>query len=267
MSITATVETVTPAIAEEWLGKNDSNRNLRLRIVASYARDMVAGNWRLSGEAIKFSRTGRLQDGQHRLHAVIQADATVQFLVVRGLAENIRDVLDSGTARTVGDALRMRGETAYSSLAAAARLAFLYTSGQPIDGGVVRATHVEVLTFIESNADLRPAVDLACGWRKHVDVPASVLSLAIWRLSQIDPDETYLFFSQLAEKTGFRSGDPALALNNRLTDIRRAGRYAARSDYLSLIFRAWNYFRSRKPVQMLPLKTRSGSSIEIPEPK
>jgi len=267
VSVTATVETVTPTVAEEWLGKNDSNRNLRQRIVASYARDMAAGNWRLSGEAIKFSRTGRLQDGQHRLHAVVQSEATVQFLVVRGLAENIRDVLDSGTARTVGDALRMRGETAYSSLAAAARLAFLYASGQPIDGGLVRATHVEVLSFIDSNPDLRVAVDLAVGWRTHIDVPISILSLGIWRLNEIDPDETFLFFSQLAEKTGFRAGDPALALNNRLTDIRRSGRLASRSDYLSLIFRAWNYFRARKTVGVLPLKTRSGSAVDIPEPK
>lgn len=264
--IDASVEDVTPEAAERWLGKNERNRNLRQRIVASYARDMEAGNWRLSGEAIKFAKGGRLIDGQHRLHAVIQSGSTVKMLIVRGLQDNVQEVIDAGTARTAGDALRMRGEGLYSSLAAGARLALLFNNFGTLDSSNVRPTHLEILGFIDENPDLKTAVDMAVSRRNAIDVPVSVLSVAVWVLARIDVDDTERFFSNLATKTDLRAGDPILALLNRLTEVRRNGRLVTRSDYLSLIFRAWNYWRSRTKVNNLPLRTREGS-VSVPEPK
>jgi hypothetical protein len=70
---------VDPATAESWLAKNPNNRNLRVPVVQSYARDMVSGNWMLNGETIKFDQSGKLIDGQHRLSAVVTADVTVPW--------------------------------------------------------------------------------------------------------------------------------------------------------------------------------------------
>ena len=265
--IIATVERVTPEIAEAWLGKNDNNRNLRQRVVSAYARDMAAGNWRLTGEAIKFGRFGRLQDGQHRLHGVIEAGVAVHFLVVRGLGDGVREVIDSGTGRTVGDALRMRGEPLYSSVAAAARLAWLFETSRELNSAGFRVTHSEVLEFLDTNKDFRPAIEFAGSVGRRIDMPVSVIGLAAWILLRVDSDDAYKFFTQLAEKTNLRSGDAILALIERLAEIRRTGRIATRGDYLSLIFRAWNYWRAGKPVQSLVLKTRDGSAVTIPEPK
>jgi hypothetical protein len=97
-------------------------------------------------------------------------------------------------------------------------------------------------------------------------VPPSILSYAVWRLMQIDADDCMLFFSRLADKTDLSARDAILALINRLTEIRRNGRRVERGDYLSLIFRAWNYWRTRKPVTALPVKV-NGGSVDIPEPK
>lgn len=260
------VQDVTPKLAERWLGKNDRNRHIRQRSVDSYARDMENGQWRLTGEAIKFSRTGRLLDGQHRLLAVVQSGRTVQMVVVKGLEDKVQEVIDSGAARTVGDALRMRGEGLYSSLAAAARLALLYEIGS-IDSSNVRLTHSEVLEFVDRNTDLRAAVEQAVSYRNHIDVPVSVLSLAVWRLNRVDPDDAFLFISQLAEKTDLKAGDAILALHNRLTEVRRNSRIMARADYLSLIFRAWNRWRAGEKIANLPIRTRDGSSVDVPEPK
>lgn len=60
---------IDPATAERWLKANKRNRKLRRGPVLAYARDMAAGNWRLTGEAIKFAPDGTLLDGQHLLGA------------------------------------------------------------------------------------------------------------------------------------------------------------------------------------------------------
>lgn len=264
-TVTAAVEVVKPATAEEWLGKNQINRAVRDRVVAAYARDMASGNWRVTGEGIKFAASGRLLDGQHRLHAVVRADVAVPMLVVRGVAEDAQELMDSGAGRTAGDALRLRGEANYSTLAAAARLAIGYEAGR-INSNGDKTTHAEIIGFIGDNEDLRYAVELAASWRYGIDVPISVLVVAIWRLYRINAEDCLTFFSQLANKTDLRSGDPVLALLNRLTEVRRSNRRLDRADYLSLIFRAWNLWRTRKTVQRLPVSVR-GSSVDLPEPR
>lgn len=71
--ITAKVETITPDIAKTMLGENVNNRRISHDNVNMFAREMRNGEWRFNGEAIKFSKDGRLLDGQHRLLAVIAA--------------------------------------------------------------------------------------------------------------------------------------------------------------------------------------------------
>ena len=262
--LVAHVEKVTPQLAEEWIGKNVHNRVIRERPVAAYARDMAAGRWMLSGETIKFAVDGSLLDGQHRLHAVIRADTPVEMLVVRGVEPAAQEVMDSGVARTAGDAIRLRGDTShYTAVAAAARMCVLVESGRSIDGGGMRVTTPEMLEFIDANPALVTAVDMATAYRSHIDIPYSVLSYAVWRLSQVDFDACNLFITRVADKTDLTKGDSILALINRLAEIRRNGRRASRSDYLSLLFRAWNYWRDGRQVTSLPLTTRGES---IPEP-
>lgn len=260
------IETVKPETAREWLTLNVNNRHFRPRIVSAYARDMAAGNWRMSGEAIKFSTSGNLLDGQHRLHAVIEADVAVPMLVVRGVDEAAQAVMDTGAARSPGDALKLLGEaTHYSAVAAAARLAILYNLGV-ISGNGVKVTNTEIIDFVMGNPDLRTAVDLATSWRNQIDIPLSVMSMATWRLLSVDPDNCILFFSQLAEKTNLTSRDPILALINRLAEIRRSGRRVERGDYLSLLFRAWNYWRTGRLVSSLPVRV-NGGAVDVPDPK
>ena len=268
--VTAAVETVTPARAEEWLGKNTSNRNMRFRVVSAYARDMQNGAWQLTGEPVKFSANGRLLDGQHRLHAVVEAGVPVDMLVVRGLPDGTQSVMDSGARRTAGDALKLRGEVQYSHLAAAARLGIAFIAGEPLGGnrggGGLMATHTEILKFVDDHADLREAVALAAKYRNAIDMPPSVLSISAWVLARIDAEGLEIFLAQLAEKTGLRRGDAVLALINRLGEIRRTGRQATNSDYMSLMFRAWNYWRTNTEVDSLPLR-KSGGEIAIPVPR
>jgi hypothetical protein len=266
--VTFTVELVTPQIAKEWLDVNGANRNIRERLVNAYARDMLSGRWQMAGEPVKFSGSvpPRLLDGQHRLHAVVKSGMDVLLPIVRGLAEDTQQVMDSGAGRTAADALRMRGEVNYANLAATARLAIAYQRGQ-FSGPAEKATHTEIAEFIVLNPDLRDAIELSVTWRNGIDMPMSVLGLAVWRTLRIDRECCIAFFTQLAERTNFVQGSAILALHNRLTEVRRNRRLLDRADYLSLTFRAWNYWRTGKQTKNLPITTHGGVAVDVPEPR
>ncbi|MEJ7763905.1 MAG: hypothetical protein WKF86_00250 [Acidimicrobiales bacterium] len=123
-TVTTTNVVIDPATAKRWLADN-TNRRLRPAIVSRYARDMAAGRWKMTGEAIKFDWNGTLRDGQHRLSAIVQSRVTLVVPVVRGLDPATQAFMDQGAARTASDALQLDGEKYPSILAAAAKLTLI----------------------------------------------------------------------------------------------------------------------------------------------
>lgn len=268
MGLQIEVERVTPDVAQDWLARNTLNRRIRPRVVEGYARDMIAGHWRMSGEAIKFSKSGQLLDGQHRLQAVVASGATVPLLVVRGLEDAVQSVMDTGVARTAGDALRLRGDTGnYTRLAAAARLAIAFDAGD-VSATNMRVTNTEVLDFIDRNPGLVQACELSSGsWTSAIDIPPSLLTYVVWRLLEVDSEACVQFFSKLSELVGLRDGDPILALHSRLRNAKKERLRVERGDYVSLVFRVWNkWARGEKvPSGKLPIRY-NGGPVDIPEP-
>ena len=81
------IETITPALATEWLDKHNSvNRKISEPTVQSYAMDMKNGRWTLTHQGIAFDTEGNLQDGQHRLWAIVFSGITLEMMVTRGCA-------------------------------------------------------------------------------------------------------------------------------------------------------------------------------------
>lgn len=72
---------VTPELAKEYIEKNTHNRPLSKARVEQYANQMLKGQWRLTHEGIAFDEYGRLQDGQHRLHAIVKSGVAIEMLV------------------------------------------------------------------------------------------------------------------------------------------------------------------------------------------
>ena len=107
--ITAQVETITPSIAKELLSMNDENRKVTPGNVIKIEKALEAGEWQVSGQTIIVSETGRLLDGQHRLHAVLNTGINMQHLVCRGISDTAFKVIDTGKGRTGGDALSILG--------------------------------------------------------------------------------------------------------------------------------------------------------------
>ena len=127
------VLTITPDLAASWLARGGVNRKLREHYITKLVADMLRGEWRLNGEAIKLDTHGRVRDGQHRLTAIARSGVTIQSLVVRGISEKAFDTLDSGRTRSVADS-RGRHCTA-ASTAARDRCRTLSTAAPAASGG------------------------------------------------------------------------------------------------------------------------------------
>lgn len=103
------VEIITPAKAKEYLGRNSQNyRKIDMTKVRMFSEEMKAGRWQLNGESLRFSKSGVLLDGQHRLSAIIKANVPVETAVVYDVDDDVT-IYDVGTARSQGQILAANG--------------------------------------------------------------------------------------------------------------------------------------------------------------
>lgn len=100
-----TIENITPKQAELLLKRNLKNRSVKKHKVHMYAHDMKRGSWLLTGESLKLSKFGELIDGQNRLLACIEAGVPFQTFITYNLDPDVKNICDTGTARTAGDVM------------------------------------------------------------------------------------------------------------------------------------------------------------------
>jgi hypothetical protein len=96
---------ITPEIARTMLEKNVGNRKPRTNTFLAYERDMRAGKWVETHEAIAVSKSGNIINGQHRLMALARAEVSLWFLVVTydDAETAIQLPIDCGAKRSLAD--------------------------------------------------------------------------------------------------------------------------------------------------------------------
>lgn len=245
---------VTPKLAIEWLALNGVNRKLRQADVEKYARDMAAGRWSMTGEAIKFSTAGNLVDGQHRLTGLVKAAVAVDLLVVKNVPDHAQLDMDSGAKRTASDALTLQGESNSALLASTVRLIMLLSTGRLNEGKASQqVSHSEIYGYVTEHPEVREAVATAGTWRSSIDAPPTIIAAAFYLLSDVHQSQSLLFFESLSSRAGLPQGSAILALDSRLRSIRKAGSIPTQRDYLTLFFKAWNHWRKNKAVTSIVL--------------
>jgi hypothetical protein len=267
---TASIVMVTPAVAARWLERNTGNRRFKPQEIDRYARDMTAGHWRITGEAIKFARSGRLLDGQNRLAAVAKSGTTIPMFVVRGLEDEAQRVMDTGSKRNSADDLQMfAGEKNASALAAAIRFAITAELVGPGGSGRYSVSNMEVATFLEENPAIRGAVEVAKDVYRQMDAFPAVVAYAYWKLAAIDPLDADEFFGAAATGAGLSTGDPILAMRKRFAEARRNRERLPHATQLSIIYRVWNAWRDGKTMTFVRVKSpkAGGGDVSIPTPK
>lgn len=257
------LETITPATAREYLAHNVKNRRPKHNRIGQYARDMAAGRWQITGESLKFDRTGNLIDGQNRLYAVIEAGVPVQTYVTRGLAPESQDVMDTGAVRSGADQLTIHGKPSGKNLQAALNAHYGYKSGAITRAnadltGATRLTNAEVIEYAEQHPGLGDAVRDASRYRRGLGLPIGALAVAVYEFGHIDADAAEEFFSRIDAMEFTGPGDDALrVLKRRVDGDRMAGKGRYRlGTALFMLFRTWNAWRTGERI----VKLQTGSA-------
>lgn len=207
--VEVTLEKITPEVAQEWLNTyNTCNRNLRLSHVDKLVRDILNGSWKINGDAIRFSVSGELLDGQHRLTAIAKSGLAVETLVIRGISEASRQTIDSGIKRTSGDNLGLMGIKNCNRVAAACRYAILLKTRQ----FGASFTNSEIIDFYNKHSAIS---EHATRFEKSIAGSATMAVATSYILSLVKPDLVEPFHDTWVHGVGERNS-PFLMLREKL---------------------------------------------------
>jgi hypothetical protein len=178
-SIGHAVITVTPAMAAKYLEGKLPNRTIKNDQIDRQVRDIKAGAWHLNGEPFIFSgdeqsvRRGLpeagLLDGQQRSWSIVEANIPVTTLVVWGVPPESMESIDTGSKRTFGDLLTIRGNNNSTLIAATARWWYWYDTAintNKAGSASIRPTHHELTETIENHPSITKAATIIASNKK-----------------------------------------------------------------------------------------------------
>lgn len=126
---TETVE-VGPALAEKWLEQNLSNRDIKDNVVMRFMRIIEQKKWKLTHQGIAFDWNSKLQDGQHRLWAIVLTGQTVSIRVTYNVDPESSFVIDTGRSRSGADVLTIAGRPVAHNVNATVSFLFEVITGR-----------------------------------------------------------------------------------------------------------------------------------------
>lgn len=241
------VISINPGLADVILSKNANNRNLSEKRVFEYAKDMLNGRWVFNGEPIIIAIDGQLNDGQHRLQAVIESNRSQTMMFVFGVARESRVTVDQGAARTAAHYLAMNGGE-YSALSAGiARIVLAYevTAGAGVKANL---THGEVVARVSADDDIIKAAKFSDGVRKYAKglLTPSQIGACYYLFSQDHPAEAETYLTQVCVGENIKRGDPAFAVRQALEGLRGELRF----ERIEICCRGWVAFRQGRKLQL-----------------
>lgn len=251
------VRSINPKVAEQLLAFNTSNRPLKDSSVIRYAREMSKGNWKSNGESIKISKTHKLLDGQHRLHAIVKAGVEVEMLVVSGLDDEVFNVIDTGMNRTASDVLSINGIKNPMNTAAVARFIINFNAGyyDPSNNSRQnRPTNRDIQEFVEKNYEVVEVSDVVKkDYHKFKLLPSSVVGGLYFILSKISITDTEVFFNKLITGLDSNPTCPIHVLRERLIRDTINKTRLTITEKVNLVLSAWNSYRKGKAIKSIQI--------------
>lgn len=238
-----------PGLAGELLKLNPDNRNVRKAKLEQFIHDMQRGAWTFNGEPIIISREGLINDGQHRLRAMVEANTTLPVLFVFGVDREARLTVDQGSARSAGDFLGMEGVENANVAASIARLVMAVEREKY--ARLFReqdVTNVEIRRRVMSDQLISVAANYAVSvyrFTKSLCAPA-IIGTAFYLLNEVHPADAKEYMDHVSIGEGLLRDSPAYAVRDALLSLPRG----SRGKRLEAIFRGW-------------VKHRAGESLKI----
>lgn len=249
--VTIEMRTITPNLAREYLRLNRDNRALSDEHKRMIAKDILAGNWMLNAQPISFTGDPdaadlgevRLLNGQHRLHACIEADAPIEVPIAKNIPPAAFATFDAHTRK-----IRLRSGTDADDrvLAAAARLQWKEDNNLEMFSKGVSPTATEIRETIKRHPNLAEYYPQS---RAMKQVGSSgVITYLIYHVRRDRPDLADDFLDGLKTGENLRAKDPILAARTKIVGQRAADRPVRpkipRLDVLKTLILCWRDYKA-----------------------
>lgn len=245
-NLTTEVTTITPAQAEYILQHHNSgNRPLNLLKVERFAKAIREGRWLLTSQGLSFSSDEFVNNGQHRLHAIVAAGRPVKMVVAFGEDREAFKVLDNAGVRSGSDVIAIDGKKNARTLAAAARLVLIVEGHISIGQGAENDLLVDT---VRGNPDLEGCATLADRIYKYTSAPRAVACFAMFQIRKGTHhlDRLDVFIDRLCDGANLPKSSPVLKLRDGLKD-KKFGTTERQSSVRTLaqaaaIVKGWNNY-------------------------
>lgn len=257
--IVGQMETITPAMATKMLEHNSMNRNLIQERVARYAQLIRNSEWLANGESIIIASDGNVLDGQHRLWAIIEADMSIEIMVVRGVNPDTYATIDTGAQRSAAHAITIAYKRKglevpaihVAMMASACRLVMRYKASQrkEVLGNIHNAV---IMNFLDANPGITECVKSGMDVNiKFKAIPISAVAALKFLVLDADASEAEAleeFLARLADGVNLEANSPILRLRNQL--VVASGKKISYSkdsfEILAMGIRAYSAYRNGK---------------------
>lgn len=258
--------TVTPEMAAILLRRNEHNRSLVASGVREWCEALRRGEWAVNGEAIIISDAGELNDGQHRLTAVIETGIPMQTLIVFGVSRDSRLSIDLGKKRTAAHVLGMDGISNGAMLAAAMKVIInLRSNGGTLDA---HRSVAMIKTELADHPDLRLSLGATVKAGNQFKQSGALMVALHYSMAKRSREQADQFFDLLATGLGISSEKhPVARLRKRFTDELRNKRKLPRLEVAALTIKCWNAFRDGKDMGTLSWRSNGDAAEAFPRIK
>jgi|TARA_R110000823_G_C15784921_1_gene485534 hypothetical protein len=253
--------TLTPKLAKEYLFQNSTNRTLNKKLVSFYSTQMKNGQWKENGEPFIVDWDGEIKDGQHRLHACINANYTFNIPVIYEINPDVMDTIDTGKNRSLGDILKLNGITQPTKSSSVIKMILQHDKGnvaiQQSKGSAISAsasgiTNAAGLNYALKNKEyvhgltkMSRAIYLRSTFKPF---PIPLLSYFAHILTHKDLENPYIndFIKCLCGKT-IEEGTGAAYVFNMVVKAKQNKTPLNAKYVLGIVIKAWNLYISGNP--------------------
>jgi hypothetical protein len=254
--------------AEAVLAYNTGNRRVTRRKLDVLAQQMRSGEFENTGEPIIISSKGVLNNGQHRLLAVAEADAVVDMDVRFGIPRRAFTKTDTGAPRTGGDVLTIAGVPHGGIVSSAVRLLVLYKRGLP-DSIREFVSNDEIARAYERWSGIADVAQRVNAYNYPKGIRSTPL-LATAYLAAQSPGKAKLdsWLHTLATGLDATRDNPAYQLRERLMRGVEApvGTREGLLERFALMVKSWNLYASGETVPMREFRWRASGKGAEPFP-
>ncbi len=251
---------ITPEIASYLLkNHNSDNRPLNGKQVEHYRRIILSGQWHLTHQGIAMDTNAVLQDGQHRLEAVVSAgmtsgddDLKVPFAFYVGMPPENFKAIDEGLLRTAAQLFSKGGEKNGTTLQTTIRMVIAYKDPDLRGGIRLKVPNGRIIDqFSEDPERFRECAGHAqTHYRKYRTSPGAVAAAQYLLRGANGDDNRYVhaFFEGL--RTGLKTGTRMVLDDDDPRNVYRESMQRSKegllkkkftsTDQLALMITAWN---------------------------